>query len=83
MKKNEYKNNDVVATYCMCNFGGIEILDIIYDIDTYIIWRFNFGSDKVEKIHKSKVYYAADDRDYFKANGYKIFLNECIRTNIF
>lgn len=73
------ENNNVIATYCICNFGGIEILNIEYDIIDRIVYRYNFGDNAENKIHKARIHYG--ERDYFNTNyGMKVFLDECIRV---
>ena len=68
-----------IATYSICNNGGIEILDFIYDIDDYVSYCFNFGDTKKRKIHIVKLY-SNTKGTYFKANNMRIYLNECMRV---
>lgn len=69
----------VIGTYCMSNWGGIEILDIEYGIDDRIVYRYNFGQPE-NKIHKARVYYSAGDRSYFNTKHGRIYLGECMRV---
>lgn len=74
--------NNVIATYCLCNFGGIEILDIEYGINDFVIYRFNFGDNAENKTHKAMIYGTNTGRLYFNTNyKQRIYLDECIRCN--
>ena len=73
------KDERLIATYPICNHGGIEILDFIYDINDYVSYRFNFGNTENKKIHKSQLY-TNNKGTYFKANNMRIYLNDCIRV---
>lgn len=78
-KKQQIIDMPTVAYYS--GFGGIEIKDIEYGINDYIIavsgaWCSN------KSVHRVKIYYGANGNAYFKLYGVRIPLNECIRTNI-
>lgn len=74
------ENNNVIATYCMCNFGGIEILNIEYGINDSVIYRYNFGD--AGKAHKARIYSTNTGRVYFNTNyKQRVYLDECIRCN--
>lgn len=71
-----------IATYPICNHGGIEILNLAYDTfkDYDIVqYRYNFGSTENEKIHTVKLY-SNTRGSYFKANNMRIYLDECMRV---
>ena len=69
-----YMEKNPVAVYAMSAWGGIAILDILYDIDDYIVWTDTQQSNK--KIHVSKVY-----DDYFCVYGsLRVKLADCIRV---
>lgn len=79
-QKAEYQKKEPVAVYGLSNFGGIAILDIIYDTDDYIVWYNNQIESEKRKIHVSKVYYTSSD-SYFMIYGSKrIKLSECLRV---
>lgn len=79
-QKAEYQKKEPVAVYGLSNFGGIAILDIIYDTDDYIIWYNNQIESEKRKIHISKIYYTSSD-SYFMIYGSKrIKLSECLRV---
>ena len=44
-------------------------------------WLF-VGTNLEQIRHKAKVYYTAGGRAYFIANGRRIYLDECLRSNI-
>lgn len=61
-------------------FGGIAIYDIEYGIDDYVIWRYEHGESKPNKLRKSKIYYTVSSgRAYFKVNGRREYLDEFMR----
>lgn len=81
-EKQMYFNKPSMAYYSGLN--GLEIKEIIYDIDDYIIFVVNcwYGKNTYKDVHKSKIYYS-NNHDYFRFNGYRIPLNECIRMNLY
>lgn len=79
-QKAEYQKKEPVAVYGLSNFGGIAILDIIYDTDDYIVWYDSQIESEKRKIHISKIYYTSSD-SYFMIYGSKrIKLSECLRV---
>lgn len=77
-KKEVCLRNEAFAYYN--GLGGLELHDIEYGIEDYIYCvSGTWGNNK--SYHKLKVYYD-DYSDYIKLYGYKIRLNECIRTNL-
>ena len=81
-EKQMYFNKPSVAYYSGLN--GLEIKEILYGIDDYIVFTVNAwcGKNSYKDVHKSKIYYS-DNSDYFRFNGYRIPLNECIRMNLY
>ena len=77
-EQQRYAEAPVIATYCMCNWGGIEILDILYGIEDYVVYRFNFGEPK--EVHKAKIKYGARHDSFKTYAGYSIRLDECMRV---
>lgn len=76
-KKEAVENNKAFAYWS--GFGGVELHYIEYGIEDYIY--FTAGAwNGAKTYHKAKVYYT-EDGGYFKLNGYKIPLNECLRIN--
>jgi len=73
-EKEYYSKKEAVATYCLSNWGGIEILDILYGIDDYAVVRY-YG----ESYHRVKVNYLANGDSYFRIGRLRIKLSECMR----
>lgn len=79
-ERTEYQKKEPIALYSMSNFGGIAIIDILYDTDDYIIWYDSQIESEKRKIHISKIYYTSSD-SYFMIYGSKrIKLSECLRV---
>lgn len=75
MKRKEVLELATIAYYS--GLDGVEIKSIEYGIDDYIICVSGAWRSK-KNVHRVKIYYS-DKGDYFKVNGYKIPLNECIK----
>ena len=75
----KYENKKPIAVYTMSNFGGIAILDIIYDIDDMVIACFDFGTG-YQKIRHYKIREQKNGRPYIRKNGIYCYLDECIRV---
>jgi|GEM_PF-5909514 hypothetical protein len=79
-ERTEYQKKEPIALYGMSNFGGIAIIDILYDTDDYIVWYDSQIESEKRKIHISKIYYTSSD-SYFMIYGSKrIKLSECLRV---
>lgn len=79
-ERTEYQKKEPIALYGMSNFGGIAIIDILYDTDDYIVWYDSQIKSEKRKIHISKIYYTSSD-SYFMIYGSKrIKLSECLRV---
>jgi len=93
--KQEWLNRQTIAYYI--GFAGIEIKsingyeskeigDLYYNsvpdlMDDYVIFVAGaWCSNKT--VHRSRVYYTLSGNAYFKYNGIRIPLNECIRYDI-
>lgn len=77
-EKAKYENKEPIAVFVMSNFGGIEILDILYGIDDYVVYRWNFGTPT--EVHKAKIHYGANHSSFRTSAGYSIRLDECMRV---
>ena len=75
----QYRDKKPISVYPMGNWGGIEILDILYGIDDYIIWRYNWGEPE-DIIHKAKIRSNPIGYNYITINGTKIKLDECMKV---
>lgn len=71
-----YVDKKPIAVYGISNWGGLEILDIEYGVDDYVISRFNFGEPE-EVIHKTKINYNSN-HPTFRVGRYLIRLDECM-----
>ena len=74
----EYVGKQPVAVYPMSNWGGLEILDIIYGVDDYAVARYNFGEPE-SNLHKVKINYDASGNPFVVIDGNRIRLDECMR----
>lgn len=77
-EKKLYESKNPVALYPMSNWGGIEILDILYGIEDYVVYRFNFG--KPQELHRAKIHYGVNHSSFRTTAGYRVRLDECERT---
>lgn len=77
-EKKEYENKRPVGVYCMSNFGGIEIMDILYGIDDYVVYRWNFGTPT--ELHSAKIRHGVNHSSFRTSAGYSIRLDECMRV---
>lgn len=74
---------DAACVAYYSGWNGIEIKTIEYGINDYIVYVSGCFCGKRE-VHKSRVYYGMKENTaYFKYNGKRIPLNECIRVNAF
>ena len=68
-----------IAGKAWTNTGGIAIYDIVNEYhETYVLWKWDYGGSKKERLHKSKVY-TEGERPYFKVNGRREFLDEYMK----
>ena len=74
----QYKDKKPVAVYPMSNWGGVEIMDIIYGIEDYVVCRYNFGGPE-DRLHKIRIR-CDDDCAYFLLDKTKIRLDECMKV---
>ena len=73
----QYKNTEPIGTYAMSNWGGLEILDIQYGIDDYVIASFNFGTR--QQIRRHKICYTPTGRPYIRKQGTRFYLDEIMK----
>lgn len=69
-----------IATYAICNNGGIEIYNIEYGIDDKICFAWVWIDKQYKKCY-AKIRYTQEGRAYFITRKCKIFLDECMRTD--
>lgn len=75
----KYENTKPIAVFGMCNFGGLEILDIEYGIVDYVIACFNFGTGR-QKIRRHKVCTAPSGREYIRKEGTRYYFDEMMEV---
>ena len=63
-------------------WNGIEIKDIEYGIEDYVVFVSGVWYGK-KSVHRSIIKTTMNGNMYFLANGRRIPLNECIRCNAF
>ena len=83
MNKREYcESRESVAYYSGLN--GLEIKGIEYGINdfVYCVSGCWYGGKAARRFHRCKIYYPANEKNsaFFRVDGYKIPLDECIRT---
>lgn len=85
MNKRQYcESRESIAYYSGLN--GLEIKGIEYGINDFIYcvsgcW---YGGKAAQRFHRCKIYYPANGKDgaFFRVDGYKIPLDECIRMGV-
>lgn len=85
MNKREYcESRESIAYYSGLN--GLEIKDIEYGIDdfVYCVSGCWYGGKAARRFHRCKIYYPANGKAsaFFRVDGYKIPLDECIRMGV-
>lgn len=73
----KYADTKAIAVLPMCNFGGIEILDV--DYGGIFIACFNFGTGR-QQIRRHKIYYSPSGRDYIRKQGKRYYLDTMLRV---
>lgn len=69
---------EVVAVYSM-GLCGLEILDIVYGIDDFVLYRFSVCDGNEGKTRKAKIHYETE-RPYFLFRGRRIHFDDCLRV---
>lgn len=76
-EKTKYLSMPCIAYYS--GFNGVEIKDIEYNINEYVIAVSGaWGGNKT--MHRVRIYYGANSEPYFKLYGIRIYLYDCIRV---
>lgn len=73
------QNNKPIAYY-NSGLSGVLIYDILYGIEDYVVC--SHSTDVKGKFHKCKIY-SNNKGHYFKCNNQRIYLDECVKTNIY
>lgn len=85
MNKREYcESRESIAYYSGLN--GLEIKGIENGINdlVYCVSGCWYGGKAAQRFHRCKIYYPANGKDsaFFRVDGYKIPLDECIRMGV-
>lgn len=67
----KYQTMDPIATKCVSNNTSIEIMDIEYGIENYVVVKGFLG-----EFHRYKVYYDTDRPYFVYSNGRRYHLDE-------
>ena len=80
MTKKEYCINNPATAY-YSGVGGVEIHGIEYGVNDHLYCTCGAWTGK-KSYHKLKIQYDSSDRTFIRLHGYKIPLDECIRTGV-
>lgn len=75
--KQKYEEAKPIATFSLCNFGGLAILDIIHGIDDYAVACFNYGNGNKE-IRRHKILTSPSGRPYIRKGGTRYYFDQMI-----
>ena len=75
----EYENKKAIGYLTLCNFGGLEILNIEYGIEDKLVTCFNWGTGR-QMIRRNTVYTTPGGRQYIRKAGSRYCLDEIMRT---
>ena len=71
-EKQNYLNKSTIGYWC--DWFGVELKDIEYGINDYVIIVIQEKS-----VHRVKIYYGK--REYIKINGRRLYFDECLRAD--
>lgn len=72
----KYKDSKPIGVYGMCNFGGIEILDVLSDEE--LIACFNFSNGR-QSIRKHRIY-NIDGKPFIIKMGVRYYLDDIMKV---
>ena len=70
--EDKYKGKPPIGVMTLCNFGGLEILDINCE---EAIACFNFGNGR-EMVKRHKITYTAQGKAYIRKMGRRYYLDQ-------
>lgn len=76
-EKKEYESKRPIAVFCDSNWGGVEILDILYGIEDYVVARYNYGEP--QELHRVKIHYGENVQS-FRIGRRTFNLNDFMRV---
>ena len=71
----QYETKRAFASLCLSNWGGLEILDIIYGVNDYVVACFNWGTGR-QQIRHHKVCQTPSGRPYIWKNHTRYYLDQ-------
>ena len=74
-----YAETRACGVYPMCNFGGLEILDIENGIDDYAVACFNFGTGR-QKIRRYKIQVSESGRAFIRKEGVRYYFDQIMKV---
>ena len=76
----QYAETKLIGVMGMGNWGGLEVLDIIYDADDYVVTCFNWGNVRKD-FSKAKIRYTIRyGRPYFMKYGRRYHFDQIMRV---
>ena len=74
----KYQQTTAIGMYPMCNFGELEILDIIYGIDDYAVACFNFSTGR-QQIRRHKIQTTEGGRLFIRKQNIRYYFDEIMK----
>lgn len=78
-KFKEYENMPAIGAWCICNFGGLELIAINYGVDDTAVTCFNTGEGR-GKWKETKIHFTAGGRAYVTRYGFRYYFDDCMRA---
>lgn len=75
----EYFTKKAICYMPLATWGGLEILDILYGIEDYVIACFNWGADRHE-IRRHKINHTPDGRAFIRKEGRRYYLDDMMQV---
>lgn len=76
----QYETTSAIAGLCLCNWGGIEILDVLYGIEDYVVACFNFGTGR-QQVRRHKICTTSAGRLYFWKGHTRYYIDQFMRNS--
>ena len=76
-----YAETRAYGVYPMCNFGGLEILNVYCDDDMvdYAVACFNFGTGR-QKIRRHKIQVSESGRAFIRKEGVRYYFDQIMKV---
>lgn len=72
-----YEEKGPIATFCDSNWGGVEIFDILYGTNDYVVARYNYGEPQQMRCVKIR---HGVNHSSFRLGRRTYRLDECLRV---